>query len=76
MKPLVEFFSEKVDGVEYLNVGLKWIPAEGRDATTESPDIQRAVLGAFEGEVSQEAMVIIKGLVEQAVMYVLGIDNE
>ena len=67
MKPEVEFFSEKIDGVEYLNVGLKWLNEKGE---------QRAVLGAFEGDVSQEAMVIIKGLVEQAVMYVLGIEDE
>ncbi len=65
--PEVEFFSEPVNDVEYLNVGLKWY-VNGKK--------QRAVLGAFQGEISQEAMVTIKGLVEQAVIYVLGLDAD
>lgn len=60
--PEVEFFSEDVDGVEYLNVGLQW------DDDGES---KRAVLGAFQGDLDQQAMIIIKGLVEQACLYVL-----
>ena len=71
MKPEVEFFTDDVDGVEYLNVGLVWqstlLKNEG--------DTVRAVLGAFTGSLDQDAMVIIKGLVEQAVIYVLGLDE-
>lgn len=59
--PEVEFFSEAVDGVEYLNVGFKF----EYDGVTK-----RCVLGAFEGEgPDQQAMIIIKGLVEQAALY-------
>jgi hypothetical protein len=65
--PEVEFFSDDVDGIEYLNVGLRWY-VNGKEV--------RAVLGAFQGDVAQEAMVIIKGLVEQAVIYVLGLDGD
>ena len=68
-KPKVEFFSDDVDGVEYLNVGLVWYdPKKGEEV--------RAVLGAFTGDLDQDAMVIIKGLVEQAVIYVLGLEDE
>jgi len=67
MEPEVEFFSDEVNGVEYLNVGLKF-EKDGQP--------QRAVLGAFRGEISQEAMVIIKGLVEQACLYTLGLDGD
>ncbi len=70
MQPEVEFFVEEVDGVEYLNVGLTWqsvlIKNEG--------DTERAVLGAFKGDLDQEAMIIIKGLVEQACLYTLGLN--
>jgi hypothetical protein len=65
--PEVEFFSDEVNGIEYLNVGLRWY-VNGKEV--------RAVLGAFQGDVAQEAMVIIKGLVEQAVIYVLGLDAD
>ena len=64
--PEVEFFSDEIDGVEYLNVGLKF-EINGVE--------RRAVLGAFQGDVSQEAMIIIKGLVEQACLYTLGLDG-
>jgi hypothetical protein len=69
MKPMVEFFSEDVDGVEYLNVGLVW----------ENPwtgDESRAVLGAFTGELEQQSMIIIKGLVEQAGIYMLDLEDD
>ncbi len=67
MIPEVEFFAETVDGIEYLNVGLQFEDSDG---------LVRAVLGTFQGEVPQEALVIIKGLVEQACIYVLGLDDE
>ena len=41
-KAEVEFFSEDVDGVEYLNVGFKFMGADG--------EVKHAVLGAFSGE--------------------------
>ena len=61
MKPEVEWFSEDVEGVEYLNVGLKFY-YNGEET--------RAVLGAFGEEIGQEAMQVISALVEQAVVYV------
>ena len=65
-KPEVEFFSEDVEGVEYLNVGFKfWVPGEAEPV--------RCVLGAFSGEVDQNAMRIIKGLVEEAAIYMQGV---
>ena len=68
MNPEVEFFSEDVDGVEYLNVGLVW-EQDGTEA--------RAVLGAFSGKdpIDQNGMSIIKGLVEQACLYVMGLEE-
>ena len=65
--PEVEFFSEDIDGIEYLNVGLVWEDADAVET--------RAVLGAFTGTLDQTAMVIIKGLVEQAAVYLLGLDE-
>ncbi len=69
MKPEVEFFSEDVDGVEYLNVGLVWPDHDGSEL--------RAVLGAFSGKnpIDQNGMSIIKGLVEQACIYVLRLEE-
>ena len=67
MQPRVEWFSDDVDGVEYLNVGLQF-ERDGNEV--------RCILGAFQGEIGQEAMVIITGLVEQACMYTLGLDGE
>ena len=67
MQPTVEWFSDDVDGVEYLNVGL---------AFEKEGEVVRCVLGAFQGELSQEAMVVITGLVEQACLYTLGLDYE
>jgi hypothetical protein len=61
--PEVEFYTEDVDGVEYLNIGLQWVNPEGEPI--------RAVLGAFQGDMPQEAMIAIKGLVEQACIYVI-----
>ena len=60
----VEFFSEDKDGVEYLNVGFKFPGPDG--------EVQRCVLGAFTGEVDQDAMRIMKGLVEEAAGYIIG----
>ena len=67
MQPEVEFFTDDVDGVEYLSVGLKW-EKDGEEV--------RAVLGAFTGTLDQEAMAIIKGLVETAGMFLLGLDQQ
>ena len=61
MKPEVEWFSEDVDGTEYLNVGLKFYRGE---------EVSRCVMGAFGEEIGQEAMQVISALVEQAVEYV------
>ena len=61
MKPTVEWFSEDIDGTEYINVGLKFVCDE---------EVLHAVLGAFQGEIDQEAMQVITALVEQAVMFV------
>ncbi len=66
MKPEVEFFIEEMNDVEYLNIGLKWEDADGEQV--------QAVLGAIKGDISQDAMVVIKGLVEQACIYTLGIN--
>ena len=71
MDPRVEFFSEDVDGTEYLNVGLVWTSVE--EGTHETQEL-RAVLGAFSGTnpLDQNGMSIIKGLVEEACLFVLG----
>ena len=66
--PEVEFFSEEADGIEYLNVGLKWDDGSG--------EVMRCVLGAFQGDLDQQAMIIIKGLVEQACIFILGLDDD
>ena len=64
--PEVEFFSEDIDGQEYLNVGFKfYVPEE------EEPI--RCVLGAFSGGLEDEGMRIIKGLVEEAALYMQGV---
>ena len=57
-QPEVEFFSEDIEGVDYLNVGFKF--------TTPDGNVQHCVLGAFTGGLEQDGMTIIKGLVEQA----------
>ena len=62
MDATVEFFTEDIDGVEYLNVGLKWTDSLGEEL--------RAVLGAFEGEVGEDALKIIRSLVEEACAFV------
>ena len=67
MQPRVEWFSDDVDGQEYLNVGLVF-EREGEEV--------RCVLGAFQGDVGQEAMTVITGLVEQACLYTLGLDGD
>ena len=66
MKPEVEFFSEDIDGAEYLNVGFKFYVPD-RDEPV------RCVLGAFSGGLEQEGMRIIKGLVEEAAIYMQGV---
>ena len=64
--PEVEFFSEDIEGDEYLNVGFKFfVPAR------EEP--VRCVLGAFSTPLEQEGMRIIKGLVEEAATYMQGV---
>lgn len=68
MIPKIEFFSDEVDGVEYINIGLQWEKGDGT--------IVHAVLGALEGELEENAMIVIKGVAEQACMYVLELDNE
>lgn len=65
-KPEVEFFTEDIDDVEYLNVGLKfYVP--------DSVEPIRCVLGAFSGGVEQDGLRIIKGLVEEAATYMQGV---
>ncbi len=62
-QPEVEFFTEDVDGVDYLNVGFKFMGADG--------EVKRAVLGAFSGDLDNDAMTIIKGLVEEASLFII-----
>ncbi len=62
MSAKVEFFTDDVDGQEYLNVGLVWTDEEGETV--------RAVLGAFQGEPGEEALVIIRALVETACEFI------
>jgi hypothetical protein len=65
-QPEVEFFSEDVDGHEYLNVGFKfYIPNE------EEPI--RCVLGAFGEAPAEDGLRIIKALVEEACIYMQGV---
>ena len=59
----VEFFTEDIDDVEYLNVGLVFPDANGTE--------QRCVLGAFSVHPEEEGLMIIQALVEEAVGYVL-----
>ena len=64
--PEVEFFSEDVDGVEYLNVGFKfYVP------NTDEPI--RCVLGAFRDTPDDNGLTIIKALVEEATIYMQGV---
>lgn len=67
MIPKVEFFSEEMDGVEYINIGLQWEKGDGT--------IVHAVLGALAGELEPDAMKVIAGVAEQACMYVLELDG-
>lgn len=67
MNPRVEFFSEDIDGVDYLNIGLKW-EREGKEV--------RAVLGALKGELTSDQMKIISGIAEEACMWVLGLNKD
>ena len=64
--PKVEFYTEDIDGVEYLNVGFVFHVPDAKEPV-------RCVLGAFSGEVDQNGMRIIKGLVEEAAAYMQGI---
>ena len=64
--PKVEFYTEDIDDVEYLNVGFVFhVP--------DSEEPVRCVLGAFTGGLDQNGMRIIKGLVEEAAAYMQGI---
>ena len=64
--PEVEFFTEDIDDVEYINVGFVFYrPGQ------EEP--VRCVLGAFSGGLEQDGMRIIKGLVEEAGGYMQGV---
>ena len=65
-QPEVEFFSEDIDGTEYLNVGFKfYVPTE------EEPI--RCVLGAFSVFPEADGLTIIKALVEEAAQYMQGV---
>jgi len=64
--PEVEFYTEDIDGVEYINVGFVFY-RPGIDEPV------RCVLGAFSGGLEQDGMRIIKGLVEEAGGYMQGI---
>ena len=65
-KPEVEFFSEDVEGVEYLNVGFKFHVPEREEPV-------RCVLGAFSGEVDSEFLIVVRSLVEEAAIYMQGV---
>jgi len=65
-KPEVEFFTEDVDGVEYLNVGFKF-------SVPNDDEPIRCVLGAFSVSPEDDGLVIIKSLVEEAAQYMQGI---
>ena len=60
----VEFFTEDIDDVEYLNVGLAF---PGKDG-----EMQRCVLGAFSVSPEEDGLMIIQALVEEAAGYILG----
>ena len=63
-QPEVEFFSEDIEGNEYLNVGFKfYVPG--------SDEPVRCVLGAFGVAPEEEGLRIIKALVEEAAGYML-----
>ena len=65
-QPEVEFFTEDVDGQEYLNVGFKfWVP--------DSAEPIRCVLGAFGVQPEEDGLRIIKALVEEATIYMQGV---
>ena len=64
--PKVEFYTEDIDGVEYLNVGFVFYVPDHEDPI-------RCVLGAFTGELDQNGMRIIMGLVEEAAAYMQGV---
>ena len=64
MDPLVEFFIEESEGLEYTNIGLTFGPPEQRDYV---------ILGAMaDSEVDPILLSAIKGLVESACLLVTG----
>ena len=65
-QPEVEFFSEDIDGVDYLNVGFKFY-------TPDSEEPIRCVLGAFSIQPEEDGLRIIKSLVEEACIYMQGV---
>ena len=61
-QPKVEFFTEDIDGTEYLNVGFVfYVPNEKEPV--------RCVLGAFSVFPEDDGLLIIKSLVEEAAIY-------
>ena len=64
-QPEVEFFSEDVDGQEYLNVGFKFYVPDREEPI-------RCVLGAFSVFPEADGLTIIKALVEEAGAYMQG----
>ncbi len=64
--PEVEFFTEDVDDVEYLNVGFKFF-------VPNSDEPIRCVLGAFRDAPDDNGLTIIKALVEEAAIYMQGV---
>ena len=65
-QPEVEFFTEDVDGDEYLNVGFKFY-------TPDSDEPIYCVLGAFGVQPDENGLRIIKALVEEATGYMQGV---
>lgn len=66
-RPIVEFFTEPINDVDYMNIGLVW-EKDGEQV--------RAVIGAIQGTLTQDQMKIIAGIAEQACLYVLGLDGD
>lgn len=64
-KPLVEFFTDTIDDVDYMNIGLVF-ERDGEEV--------RAVIGAVEGTLTQDQMKIIAGVAEEACLYVLDLN--
>ena len=65
-QPEVEFFTEDVDGNEYLNVGFVFYVPDNEEPI-------RCVLGAFSVFPEADGLSIIKALVEEAAIYMQGV---